>query len=283
MAKDSWERLMDTMEEVGRIIGPGEVNHVINMIPAKGTGQANDLSARISLGNRGLFRRRDETQRRRTIRAYALLLILLEGVDEQTLATRFANVSGTTRGGIQRFAGILWDEYNKPSDTTTLRRELQAFKTNPVQFARRYSIHPSGHIDPQGDDYSLVHMPRPLIQKMVLCPKRGATGGAFELQKAPMSRQAYGEDMYYLPWSSARAVKTSLPAHGGPDLFVTAALSGCSVIAEGQATAPTVYHMGIMGEIWPQMDHTVPQQAPPLGSWPEQSHPRMAGAVLGVF
>lgn len=55
--------------------------------------------------------------------------------------------------------------------------------------------------------------------------------------------------VYFLPWDSAGAVvRLRIPPKGesdpDPDIFVTAAINGCSVFVQGDATGPTVYHAG---------------------------------------
>lgn len=55
--------------------------------------------------------------------------------------------------------------------------------------------------------------------------------------------------VYFLPWDSAGAVvRLRIPRKGesdpDPDIFLTAAINGCSVFVQGDADAPTVYHAG---------------------------------------
>ncbi len=57
---------------------------------------------------------------------------------------------------------------------------------------------------------------------------------------------------YFLPWNpSGGAVELNIPNNGGgaasaanPNLFLTAALSGCSIYVEGPANSPTIFHCG---------------------------------------
>lgn len=56
---------------------------------------------------------------------------------------------------------------------------------------------------------------------------------------------------YYLPWEPGWCVKYKIPANArNNSLFLTSALSGCSIIVRGPATNPTVYHCGMYGEYW---------------------------------
>ncbi len=267
MAKDNWQRLMDTMKEINRILGPEAVNHIINLLPQKDSEAANHLSRRISIGGwRGLFKKSSETQRRKTLRAYALLLILLEGKDDNTLKIQVDNLRKDTGGRIESIAKNCWKSYNNSCDTDTLRSELQRFKTDPVQFARQYAILPcNGKMSSEGDDYSQIKMDdsqnKKLVSRMVLTPKPGANEyGGFQLVYAPTMRQSSGIDIFFLPWKSARVVSMDLPAGQGPDLFFTAAINGCSVFVEGAPQHPTVYHAGI-NPPWPSMANTLPKPA----------------------
>ncbi|MBC8273428.1 MAG: hypothetical protein H8E40_00445 [Chloroflexi bacterium] len=267
MAKDSWVRLMDTMLEIKRILGAEAMNHIINLLPEKDSAAANDLSEGISLGDRGPFKNRSETRRRKTIRAYGLLQLLLEGVDDDRLAEQLASVSDSSDTRIERFANTVWTEYNRSCDIDTLRTELRQFVANPVLFARRFSMLPcNGEIRSEENDYSQIHMDnspnKRLVHKMVFSPKITASEyGAFHLTYAPKTHQSRGVDMYFLPWKSARIVSMDLQPGQSPSIFFTAAISGCSVFVEGQPSSPRAYHAGIaMTGAWPPMNDTVPQQ-----------------------
>lgn len=55
--------------------------------------------------------------------------------------------------------------------------------------------------------------------------------------------------VYFLPWESGGAiVRLRIPPKGttdpDPDIFLTAAINGCSVFVQGDATSPTLYHAG---------------------------------------
>jgi hypothetical protein len=57
---------------------------------------------------------------------------------------------------------------------------------------------------------------------------------------------------YFLPWNpTGGAVELKIPNNGGgpagpanPNLFLTAALSGCSIYVDGPANSPTIFHCG---------------------------------------
>jgi hypothetical protein len=255
---------MDTMLEIKRILGAGAMNHIINLLPEKDSAAANDLSELISLGGRRT-KGRSETRRRKTIRAYGLLLLLLDGVDDEMFNASLTNLRNQSGARIEQFATTSWNNYNSNCDTDTLRNELRQFVANPVRFACRFSMLPcNGEMLLEGNDYSQIHLDnsrkKKLVHKMVFSPKITASEyGAFHLTYAPKTRQIAGVDMYFLPWKSARIVSMDLRLEQGPSIFFTAAINGCSVFVEGQPSSPTVYHAGITLP-WPPMNDTVPQQ-----------------------
>ena len=56
---------------------------------------------------------------------------------------------------------------------------------------------------------------------------------------------------YYLPWQPGWCVKYNIPQNARNNaLFLTSALSGCSIFVRGPATNPTVYHCGMLPEFW---------------------------------
>ncbi|HET7930244.1 MAG TPA: hypothetical protein VFL63_02505 [Rhodanobacteraceae bacterium] len=67
--------------------------------------------------------------------------------------------------------------------------------------------------------------------------------------------------IWWLPWESRHMVKIKIAAQGAalqdnagvalpnPDLFFTAAVSGCSVFVRGGQASPSVYHGGINGKL----------------------------------
>jgi hypothetical protein len=56
---------------------------------------------------------------------------------------------------------------------------------------------------------------------------------------------------YYLPWEPGWCVKYTIPANArNNSLFLTSALSGCSIFVRGPADNPTVYHCGMDAKYW---------------------------------
>ena len=87
----------------------------------------------------------------------------------------------------------------------------------------------------------------------------GAGTGAVvaEVKKNPPNPGDYGKragewfPCYYLPWQAQQTYRITLKHSGGfleePRIFVTSTVDGCSVIVEGSATNPTVYHLNDAG------------------------------------
>lgn len=79
--------------------------------------------------------------------------------------------------------------------------------------------------------------------------------------QCPVPSRAARVPIWWLPWESRQMTKIKIDPTGGnlqdaagnalpnPDLFFTAALSGCSVFVRGAPTAPRIYHGGITGKL----------------------------------
>src|SRR5687768_14128981 len=94
-------------------------------------------------------------------------------------------------------------------------------------------------VDPQLNSWSLQTIAATDRQKtMKLIPNPRAELGSFTLQPGASSLA-----VQWLPWLSHSIVGLTLGA--SPDIFVTAAINGCSVFVTGAPNAPTVYHAGI--------------------------------------
>lgn len=84
------------------------------------------------------------------------------------------------------------------------------------------------------------------VMSAVQCGAAGSLRVAAEL-----GTKADGVPAYFLPWDSrGGTVEMTIPAGAGnefekhPQLFFTAALSGCSIIIKGKASNPTIVHAG---------------------------------------
>ena len=92
--------------------------------------------------------------------------------------------------------------------------------------------------------------------------KEGAlTFNCSTADSTPLAARANGAPIWWLPWESRHMVKVKIGAQGvplqdgagvalpNPNLFFTAAVSGCSVFVRGGALTPSVYHGGINGKL----------------------------------
>jgi hypothetical protein len=56
------------------------------------------------------------------------------------------------------------------------------------------------------------------------------------------------QPVWFLPWQPGSIIRLTIPAAGvnnpDPDIFFTAAINGCSVLVQGTAQNPTIYHGG---------------------------------------
>jgi hypothetical protein len=77
----------------------------------------------------------------------------------------------------------------------------------------------------------------------------------------PTASRATQAPIWWLPWQSLHMVKMKIAPQGtlvldslgqqlpNPDIFFTAAVSGCSVFVRGDPSAPSIYHGGIDGKL----------------------------------
>lgn len=98
--------------------------------------------------------------------------------------------------------------------------------------------------------------------KRATVAKEGAlTFDCATADSTPLAARANGAPIWWLPWESRRMVKIKIGAQGAPlldslgnalpnpNLFFTAAVSGCSVFVRGGTTTPSIYHGGIDGKL----------------------------------
>jgi hypothetical protein len=255
MPKAAAVRIQDTLREVTRILGPDAVHHLMGKLGAPGGALFLQLSADISLARTV----RRGSARRHAIRAYAMLLIVLENRAQVFVRARIQDIETANEplGFIENRCRAVWRGYDRTVDIDALRTQTQELRTHPLQLLRAHPVLPcDGSIrqDVTGD-YDLITLngaaPNPTTVRMVLTPS-GANEFAFRLTYAPTSKQNHGVPTYFLPWKSARIIRMTLPLGAGPALFFTAAINGCSVFVEGPMTSPTVYHAGITPP-WPVM------------------------------
>lgn len=160
------------------------------------------------------------------------------------------------------------DQQISASEQSILTRR---FKTGPVDFARRHSLYCTS------DSMVKYEVPRgqeptdPLLYTtqifrgnwigryptgdrvgqslMYLEVGRTSLSGA-TLKLVVNNRRIPAPDrfpVYFLPWSSLRVAKITLPQPrpGASHLFCTSSLGGCSVFVVGNPQTPTIYHLGV--------------------------------------
>lgn len=141
-----------------------------------------------------------------------------------------------------------WTHMDSLPENQAMQALLLNFNANPLTFMRSYSIHPMDGVITAGDIWTL----RDVEATKRVEPRLGFTRrvknevGAFDL--TTIDSTARGTPMYFLPWLSQRIIKIDIP-NGGPNIFFTAAINGCSVFVTGTARNPMVYHAGIDGDL----------------------------------
>lgn len=131
--------------------------------------------------------------------------------------------------------------------TITLSGNTQyrnSFNGNKLDFMKTHPIKPGGEAIQDGSNWSLVaRTGNDLTTYADINPisERQNVQGSLLLDPD----ETTGIHMYFLPWGSKRIVKMQIPANTGPNVFFTAAISGCSVFVYGNPNNPILYHAGI--------------------------------------
>ncbi len=146
-----------------------------------------------------------------------------------------------------------------------------------LKLVKKYSIHPADDAGSKGTDVATV-MAGPtsarsglqsqagkfyvrLAQmnpadkvayvRLTLAPRGTNTNeGGDTLEVATSTVPLAGYDpVYYLPWDiSGASIRMTIPPQGAgnndPNVFMTAAINGCSIYFQGTSNTPTVYHSG---------------------------------------
>jgi hypothetical protein len=94
-----------------------------------------------------------------------------------------------------------------------------------------------------------------------------------------------GFDAHFLPWDGRGGVVYMTLGGGGPAVFFTAALSGCTVAVKGAAAAPTVYHCGV--DDWNNSGYVAAGNVAPAGNvtpqlWEDLLNWLPGGAPAGI-
>lgn len=115
------------------------------------------------------------------------------------------------------------------------------------RFMKTYAVHPcDGRVVGAGDDWTLhtIVGREDKLRSFSLTQNRGNELGALDLSVDDPDRN----NLWFLPWLPDHIIGMRIPA-GGPDLFFTAAINGCSVFFSGNPAWPMVYHAGTGGSI----------------------------------
>jgi hypothetical protein len=160
----------------------------------------------------------------------------------------------------------------------------QMFQTHPERFFKKYAVTPpaSGHqqqndmgelFDSAARDaaYQGLHDDGDIMTRETVIagnqvvwikfteePPNAHKPGAITFDVS-LARQRGYVPIHFLPWESRRVVHMKIPAFNAPtpgavtsddnpNRFFTAALSGCSIFARGDARSPEVYHGGVDGK-----------------------------------
>jgi hypothetical protein len=165
---------------------------------------------------------------------------------------------GTGEGsGVMKLA--LFQNYpvSPPNSATGNRLDIARGRITPTRYPTDVVAFTKLKVDDDGERVAYITLaasPDPIKQGALTfdCTTADATATAARATKAPI---------WWLPWRSHHMVKVKLAPAGtavwdaqnvplpNPDLFFTAAVSGCSVFVRGNPTAPSVYHGGIDGKL----------------------------------
>lgn len=182
----------------------------------------------------------------------ALLLIeMLSRTDTTTLAALKTTVSGMDLTGLKaeymlRRASLTTTRMafvDALPDNVEGKRLLLDMRARRLEFFKTTSVHTmDGSIPVTSGEFTLAAMPSNRPMDLGFVRRDEAEIGAVDLQEVESTTRTV--PLYFLPWRSHYVTKMTIPA-GGPDVFFTAAINGCSVFVTGTARAPTVYHAGI--------------------------------------
>lgn len=186
------------------------------------------------------------------------------------VAPKFACTKKTARS-------TLVSHYTKARAAGYYNGLLTGSEADFLKLVKKYSIHPADDAGSKGTDVASVAAgptsARPGLQsqagkffvrlaqmnpgakiayvKLTLAPRGTNTNeGGDTLQVDASAVAAPGYDpVYYLPWdTSGASIRMTIPPQGpannDPNVFMTAAINGCSIYFQGTRDNPTVYHSG---------------------------------------
>lgn len=153
--------------------------------------------------------------------------------------------NGRWMDSIRNHDGAVFELYHQAVYT----RANVDFQSNPLFWMQTHSVKPGGGPVPGDDDFTRYNITdNNKIQEAYITQENAAELGAYALNP-----QGAGKPMrfkiYWLPWSPQRIVAMGIPQKNPllktPNVYFTAAISGCSVFVDGPAHAPCTYHAGI--------------------------------------
>lgn len=146
------------------------------------------------------------------------------------------------------------------ADPVALAKEYSIFASNPSYTEWTFKDTQVGKsaLDGQYAGFNRLNMKRDyLIAKVRLEIGTSDRGTGCLLVKPSVLADAPGLPVYFLPWDNrGAAVRMCIPDRDPnrpedehPKVFITAVLSGCSIIFKGTAQNPTIYHCGTEGGV----------------------------------
>jgi hypothetical protein len=185
-------------------------------------------------------------------RCAILLLELLSQPNANSLAALQGTVAGAGYGTLQQMlqarriavTNARMAHVDNLPHNTQAQVELLAMRNTGLPFFQRISVHTEdGSIVDNGEDFSVITVPNnERVQTLGFVQRSENEIGALDLVRLESTTR--GIPIYFLPWKPNFITKMAIPA-GGPSIFFTAAINGCSVFVTGTPQAPTVYHGGI--------------------------------------
>lgn len=147
------------------------------------------------------------------------------------------------------------------------------FLEDPVQFAKQHALLPQwgqqapGELKAKGVDPNLTaYQVKGGNRILYACVDRHVTQpNLYEVDFDPAQRTAEWFPVYWLPWTNNQVYRITLKPSSKddrgvkPNIFFTAALSGCLVHVDGDPWAPTVYHVNaVTTPVPPRPSHRDP-------------------------
>lgn len=167
--------------------------------------------------------------------------------------------------------------YTKTRTADYYNQLLLGSEADFLKLVKRYSIHPKDDAGSKGTDVASVKagpdsarvglqsqagnfyvrlaemapVDKIAYVKLSLSPRGANTnegGDTLEVDTSTVAKAGY-DPVYYLPWDiSGASIRMTIPAwnphNNDPNVFMTAAINGCSIYFQGTRNNPTIYHSG---------------------------------------